>query len=119
MILGFVAAYLSVQILVPLRHFLYPGSVHWNEEGHRFSWHMKLRDKDARARFYIVDPETGHRERIRQKPIPEFPAAPKGQPAGPTSPLQFAHFVREDIREEGFYQGRGDPGGGARLTERS
>lgn len=101
-ILGFVAAYLSVQILVPLRHFLYPGSVHWNEEGHRFSWHMKLRDKDARARFYIVDPETGHRQRIRQSQYLNSRQRRKVS-SRPDLALQFAHFVREDIREEGFY----------------
>ena len=24
-----------------------PGEVHWTEEGHRFAWHMKLRDKET------------------------------------------------------------------------
>jgi hypothetical protein len=35
----------SHQILYPLRHYLYPGDVMWNELGHRYSWRMKLRDK--------------------------------------------------------------------------
>ena len=39
---------------MPLRHFAIPGNVSWTEEGHRFSWHMKLRDKDADAQFEIV-----------------------------------------------------------------
>ena len=38
--------WIAVQTLLPLRHFLIPGNVHWTEEGHRWSWHMKLRDKD-------------------------------------------------------------------------
>jgi len=42
-------AFLAVQVLLPFRHLLYPGSVHWTEEGHRFSWHMKLRDKSTEA----------------------------------------------------------------------
>jgi Vitamin K-dependent gamma-carboxylase len=33
------------QVLYPLRHYLYPGDVTWNELGHRYSWRMKLRDK--------------------------------------------------------------------------
>ncbi len=41
----FLMFYLALQLLIPLRHFLYPGNVHWTEEGHRFSWHMKLRNK--------------------------------------------------------------------------
>jgi hypothetical protein len=39
--------FLAVQVIAPFRHLLYPGNVHWTEEGHRFSWHMKLRDKSA------------------------------------------------------------------------
>src|SRR6185436_43885 len=39
-IAGLLAAYLAVQILFPLRHYLYPGNVSWTEEGHNFSWHM-------------------------------------------------------------------------------
>jgi hypothetical protein len=42
---------------MPLRHFVIPGNVSWTEEGHRFSWHMKLRDKDAEAQFEIVAPD--------------------------------------------------------------
>ena len=33
------------QLLLPLRHHLIPGPVVWTEEGHRWSWRMKLRDK--------------------------------------------------------------------------
>lgn len=57
--------YLLVQVLLPLRHWLYPGDVAWTEAGHRFSWRMKLRDKDvADVGFYMVDPATGTRERV-------------------------------------------------------
>jgi hypothetical protein len=56
---GLVAVYLAIQLLVPLRHWLYPGNVSWTEEGHRFSWHMKLRSKAALARFRLTDPSTG------------------------------------------------------------
>jgi len=52
-ILASLALYAAVQVLLPLRHWLYPGQVGWTEEGHNFSWHMKLRDKDARVVFYV------------------------------------------------------------------
>ena len=58
------AAFVAVQILVPLRHHLYPGLVHWTEEGHRFAWHMKLRQKDGLATFYAVDPAAGVRREL-------------------------------------------------------
>ena len=54
--LGLIGAYLVVQLVVPLRLFFDRGNVHWTEEGHRFSWHMKLRDKNATARFFVTDP---------------------------------------------------------------
>ncbi len=58
------ALYVAVQLLVPLRHHLYPGLVHWTEEGHRFAWQMKLRQKDGTATFYAVDPESGERRKL-------------------------------------------------------
>jgi vitamin K-dependent gamma-carboxylase len=55
-VVGCLIAYVAIQLVVPLRHLIYPGKVHWTEEGHRFSWHMKLRDKQATAHFYVTDP---------------------------------------------------------------
>jgi hypothetical protein len=45
--------YAAVQLLVPLRHHLYPGDVAWTEEGHRFAWRMRLKDKVGAARFRV------------------------------------------------------------------
>jgi hypothetical protein len=59
LILALLGLYLAYQLLFPLRHFLYPGNVSWSEEGHRFSWHMKLRDKEGAAVFHVTDPATG------------------------------------------------------------
>ncbi|RKY21893.1 MAG: vitamin K-dependent gamma-carboxylase [Planctomycetota bacterium] len=59
--LGCALLWLSVQLLVPLRHHLYPGDVAWNEEGHRFSWRMKLRGKDSTTVFLLRDKRTGER----------------------------------------------------------
>ena len=47
--------FLLVQILIPMRHVLYPNYVSWTEEGHNFAWHMKLRDKDGRVNFIAQD----------------------------------------------------------------
>ncbi|MFP6644680.1 MAG: HTTM domain-containing protein [Candidatus Latescibacterota bacterium] len=37
--------YCGVQLLLPVRPWLYPGDASWTEEGHRFSWRMMLREK--------------------------------------------------------------------------
>jgi hypothetical protein len=57
--LVFCAVFLTIQLLMPLRHWLYPGDVAWTEEGHYFSWRMKLRDKQAETSFVVTDPANG------------------------------------------------------------
>lgn len=59
LIIGLVSAFGVVMVLVPLRHHLYPGNVAWTEEGHMFSWRMKLRDKRGRVSFRLTDPASG------------------------------------------------------------
>jgi hypothetical protein len=49
------ALYVALQIVVPFRHLAYPGPVDWTEEGHRFAWRMKLRDKRGTLEFKAVD----------------------------------------------------------------
>jgi vitamin K-dependent gamma-carboxylase len=63
-LLAVLGLYLAVQLFMPLRHWLYPGNVSWTEEGHRFAWHMKLRDKEADARFFATDPASGQRQEL-------------------------------------------------------
>lgn len=58
-IIFLIAVWLMVQTVVPLRHFTQPGNVVWNEDGHRFSWRMKLRTKRGTARFYLKS-DDGH-----------------------------------------------------------
>lgn len=63
--LALLYGYMLAQLVLPLRHWLYPGDVNWNEAGHRFSWRMKLRDKEVdELVFHMVDPRTGVRERV-------------------------------------------------------
>lgn len=56
-VMWFLGIYMGFQVLIPLRHWLYPGDVNWTEEGHEFSWQMKLRDKSAKVEFLIFDPQ--------------------------------------------------------------
>lgn len=48
-----VGVWLTVQVVFPLRHWWRDGEVAWNEDGHRYSWRMKLRSKQGKAKFYI------------------------------------------------------------------
>jgi vitamin K-dependent gamma-carboxylase len=58
------AAYFAVQIVVSMRHLLYPGNVNWTEEGHRMSWRMMLRTKWGRIHYVVRDPASGVSRRV-------------------------------------------------------
>lgn len=51
--------YLVLQLVLPLRHWLYKGNVEWTEEGKHFSWRMMLSHKNTLVRLYVADPDTG------------------------------------------------------------
>jgi vitamin K-dependent gamma-carboxylase len=51
LVTGALALYMLVQLLLPLRHVLFPGSVFWTEEGHRMAWHMMLRTKSGHISY--------------------------------------------------------------------
>jgi hypothetical protein len=65
LILSFVTLYAAIQILVPLRHFLYSGGIEWTYMEHRFSWQMMLERHSTRTLFYVTDPNTGREVRVK------------------------------------------------------
>lgn len=58
------AAIMLLHIGLPLRHHAFPGNVAWTEEGHRYSWRMKLRSKSGNGHFTLIDRATGKEEKI-------------------------------------------------------
>ena len=92
--------YLTVQLLIPLRHLLYPGNVNWTEEGHRFSWHMKLRDKKAILHIYITHPHTG--ETWEVSPAVDLSARQVDEmETRPDMVVQYAHYLAEKFSAAG------------------
>ena len=92
LVVGFIAGWIGLQILVPLRYLVYPGHVSWTEEGHRFAWMMKLRDKDAEARFTVRDPASGQEWRV--PPEDYLLRHQIGEmESRPDMILQFAHYL--------------------------
>jgi vitamin K-dependent gamma-carboxylase len=98
LLLAGLGVYLALQLFMPLRHWLYPGNVSWTEEGHRFAWHMKLRDKEAEAHFFASDPGSGRREEI--DPFLYLTDWQYDEMAArPDMIVQFAHHIERDARE--------------------
>ena len=96
----FLSVWITLQLVVPFRHFIYPGDVHWTAEGRRFSWHMKLNSYRAVLAFDAYDPVT----KIFQRLDPLKYIAPHqwiGLGNQPDMILQLARYMARDLRQKG------------------
>ena len=92
------AAYLAVQVLLPLRHFLYPGNVDWTEEGSRFAWRMMLRSKSVGVSFYETDPASGRTAFV--DPLQYLTPRQFGKMGNdPDLILQFSHYLARELKQ--------------------
>lgn len=98
---GLLAAYLVVHLVLPLRHYLYPGNVSWTEEGHNFAWHMKLRTKVGEAVFTVTHPHSGQTWTIKPEDYLKSHQLMK-MITKPDLIVQFAHFLADEKRREGY-----------------
>ncbi|MGH7784298.1 MAG: HTTM domain-containing protein, partial [Candidatus Binatia bacterium] len=101
LVTALVFAFLLFHVLMPMRHFLYPGNVNWTEEGQFFSWRMKLRDKKGTVAFIVKDQKSGD--------ILDFD--PKAEltedqffkmPVVPQMIVQYAHHLQDQARSVGY-----------------
>ncbi len=88
------------QSLFPLRHHLYPSYVSWSEEGHNYSWHMKLRSKSGKILFWVEDPPSNTKWQVR----PRFLSArqERKMKTRPDLILQMAHHLRDEWVAKGY-----------------
>jgi vitamin K-dependent gamma-carboxylase len=101
LVAGVLAAYLAIQLLLPLRHYFYPGNVSWTEEGHNFAWHMKLRTKGGEAVFTVTHPASGQSWTIKPEAYLKSHQLMK-MITKPDLILLFGHYLAEEKRREGF-----------------
>lgn len=91
-VIALLLVHFAVQLALPFRHWIYPGDVAWTEEGHRFSWRMKLRDKDAGGYFSVHDPSTSISRRVYANEVVSEAQARAMWPR-PDMILQLAHEI--------------------------
>lgn len=93
------ALWVSAQVLVPLRHLAYRGNVHWTEEGHLYSWHMKLRSKRGSIEFVVTNTQTAQTWTL--DPAQMLTKKQTSRMAGrPDMIVQFAHHLARSLEEE-------------------
>lgn len=98
-VLAFLVTYAGWQLFLPLRHWLYPGNVNWTEEGHLYAWHMKLRSKTGRARFFATD-EAGNEFEVSSRDYLKRWQERK-MVGRPDMIHQFVHYLGDRLRREG------------------
>jgi vitamin K-dependent gamma-carboxylase len=100
-IISLLGVFFAVQLLVPLRHFLYPGDASWTYEGHRFAWRMMLRDAaPGVALFHVTDRKSDRRWDV--DPRSYLTTRQMMQLVNnPDMNLQFSHMIAEERRAKG------------------
>ncbi len=89
-----------VQVLVPLRHWAYPGNVRWNEDGYRFSWRVLLTEKTGNVRFRVRDPSS-EQERLVFPEEYLTPLQAERMATHPDMILATAHLIGRDFADGG------------------
>lgn len=97
---AFIAFFLVVQLVLPFRHYLYPGELFWTEEGFRFSWRVMLMEKAGYANFKIVNKETGSRFYVQNDDfLTSFQE--KQMSFQPDFILEYAHYLKDHFQSQG------------------
>jgi vitamin K-dependent gamma-carboxylase len=118
-IVALLAVYFTIQLTVPFRHLLYPGNASWTEEGHRFAWRMKLRDKERnRITFVVREIETGRERRIDPHYLGLSSYQIRRMGMHPDLIIQFAHYLERDFGRDGRKQVEVRALAGASLNSR-
>ncbi len=92
--------YISIQLVLPIRHYFFKDDVLWTEEGHRMSWRMMLRSRSGTVQFKVVDKATKIETLIK----PEAYLSQKQSRRIATYPdfiWQFAQRLKKDYASNG------------------
>ena len=93
--------YFLIQILIPFRHLLFKGNVNWTEEGHRFSWHMKLRSKSTDITYYLHDLRKNEKYLVEQESF-LTPRQLEKMEDKPDMIIRFARYIAEEANKQGL-----------------
>jgi hypothetical protein len=94
LLMGGMGIYCFLHLVIPFRQHLYPGRASWTEEGHQFSWRMKLRSKTGSTIYYLKDKDSKKMRTV----FPEVYLTARqvrDMVGNPDLILQFAHYLRD------------------------
>jgi len=94
------SVYVAIQILVPLRHFVYPGDVLWDEQGMRYAWKVLVREKNGSLTYHVRERDSGRRYQLSAYDYLTWRQV--SEMAGqPDLILQLAHLIERDLEQKG------------------
>ncbi len=95
-----VFSFCTLQAMLPVRQWLYPGTVLWHEQGMRFSWRVMLREKSGSLQYRVV---TASGAQVVVSPHEYLTEEQYREMVGqPDMILQLAHHIREDYASRGL-----------------
>lgn len=89
-----------VQFLLPLRHWAYPGTVLWNEQGMRFSWRVMLREKSGSLEYRVVAADGTQSVVSPHRYLTEDQY--REMAGQPDMILQLAHHIKQEFEDLGL-----------------
>ena len=101
LILSLLFIYCLVQVLLPMRSWLFPGNVLWTEEGYRMSWRMMLRTKKGTVYFTVKDPRSGKIWKVEPAKIFQ-PVHMMWLSGSPDIIWQYARRIKKDFIHKGY-----------------
>ena len=58
-VLAGMAIWIAVQLFLPVRGVFFDSEIRWSGDGHRYSWRMRIYDRQAVGHFIVTDRQTG------------------------------------------------------------
>ncbi len=96
----FAGLFFTIQLLLPLRHWIIKDNILWTEEGHRMSWRMMLRSKRGNLHFIVKDKNSTSQKTV----YPSKYLSSKQLRAISSKPdmiWQFAQFLKKEFKKDG------------------
>jgi hypothetical protein len=100
-IIALLLIFFSVQIVLPLRHWVIKDDVLWTEEGHRMSWRMMLRSKVGTISYRVFNTSNNS---IAQIELSDYLTNKqiKALPTNPDMIWQFAQYLKKSYKDKGI-----------------
>lgn len=91
--------FLSIMLILPVRHHFIPDDVLWTEAGHRLSWRMMLRTKSGIAQFHVVADGQKYtvsmRERLARHQVNDVATKPDLM-------FTFSRYLEKEFKAKGY-----------------